>query len=112
MGHVIGGRSGTPMTNRAQASLSVGKKSQGLVASRTSSNTRRCADRIYLHIPKPAIDLLLGLVLVRGKVQQQWGKLTDDDLTTIEGRRVELVGTIQERYGIACFQLPSIRSSS
>ena len=29
---------------------------------------------------------------LRGKVQQQWGKLTDDDLTTIEGRRVELVG--------------------
>jgi uncharacterized protein YjbJ (UPF0337 family) len=36
---------------------------------------------------------------LRGKVQQQWGKLTDDDLTTIEGRRVELVGKIQERYG-------------
>ena len=29
---------------------------------------------------------------LRGKAQQQWGKLTDDDLTTIEGRRVELVG--------------------
>jgi uncharacterized protein YjbJ (UPF0337 family) len=27
---------------------------------------------------------------LRGKVQQQWGKLTDDDLTTIEGRRVGL----------------------
>ncbi|MFZ1071697.1 MAG: CsbD family protein, partial [Methyloceanibacter sp.] len=38
---------------------------------------------------------------LRGKVQQQWGKLTDDDLTTIQGRRVELVGKIQERYGIA-----------
>ena len=38
---------------------------------------------------------------MRGKVQQQWGKLTDDDLTRIEGRRVELVGKIQERYGIA-----------
>ena len=37
---------------------------------------------------------------VRGKVQQQWGKLTEDDLTRIEGRRVELVGKIQERYGI------------
>ena len=24
---------------------------------------------------------------LRGKVQQQWGKLTDDDLTTIQGRR-------------------------
>src|SRR5262245_62550863 len=38
---------------------------------------------------------------LRGKVQQQWGNLTNDDLTTIEGRRVELVGKIQERYGIA-----------
>ncbi|MET0667832.1 MAG: CsbD family protein, partial [Methyloceanibacter sp.] len=27
-----------------------------------------------------------------GKVQQQWGKLTDDDLNVVEGRRVELVG--------------------
>jgi len=36
-----------------------------------------------------------------GKMKEKWGKLTDDDLTTSEGRRVELVGTIQERYGIA-----------
>ena len=36
-----------------------------------------------------------------GKAKQQWGKLTDDDLTVVEGRRVELVGKIQERYGIA-----------
>ena len=37
----------------------------------------------------------------RGKVQQQWGRLTDDGLNYVEGRRVELVGKIQERYGIA-----------
>src|SRR5262249_16094017 len=37
----------------------------------------------------------------RGKVQQQWGELTNDDLDRVEGRRVELVGKIQERYGIA-----------
>jgi uncharacterized protein YjbJ (UPF0337 family) len=37
----------------------------------------------------------------RGKVQQQWGKLTNDDLDRVEGRRVELVGKIQERYGSA-----------
>jgi uncharacterized protein YjbJ (UPF0337 family) len=30
-----------------------------------------------------------------------WGKLTDDDLDLIEGRKVELVGKIQERYGLA-----------
>jgi uncharacterized protein YjbJ (UPF0337 family) len=37
----------------------------------------------------------------QGKVQQQWGKLTNDDLDLVEGNRKELVGRIQERYGIA-----------
>lgn len=36
-----------------------------------------------------------------GKVHQQWAKLTDDDLAQIEGRTEQLVGRIQERYGIA-----------
>jgi len=38
---------------------------------------------------------------LKGQVKQQWGKLTDDDLTRIEGKRDELVGRVQERYGIA-----------
>jgi uncharacterized protein YjbJ (UPF0337 family) len=37
---------------------------------------------------------------IKGKVQQQWGKLTNDDLNLVEGKRTELVGRIQERYGI------------
>jgi uncharacterized protein YjbJ (UPF0337 family) len=36
---------------------------------------------------------------VRGNVKKQWGKLTDSDLTAIGGRREELEGKIQERYG-------------
>ena len=36
-----------------------------------------------------------------GTVKEKWGKLTDDDLTAIEGQREQLVGRIQERYGIA-----------
>jgi uncharacterized protein YjbJ (UPF0337 family) len=36
-----------------------------------------------------------------GKAKVQWGKLTDDDLALIEGRQDQLVGRIQERYGIA-----------
>ena len=36
-----------------------------------------------------------------GKVKEQWGKLTDDDITIIEGKRDQLVGRVQERYGIA-----------
>lgn len=38
---------------------------------------------------------------LKGKVQQHWGKLTNDDLDIIEGNRKELVGKIQERYGIS-----------
>ncbi|EFC55276.1 CsbD-like protein [Enterobacter cancerogenus ATCC 35316] len=35
----------------------------------------------------------------KGKAKEQWGKLTDDDMTVIEGKRDQLVGKIQERYG-------------
>jgi uncharacterized protein YjbJ (UPF0337 family) len=36
-----------------------------------------------------------------GKVQEQWGKLTDDDIDIVAGRRDQLAGKIQERYGCA-----------
>ncbi len=36
-----------------------------------------------------------------GHVKEKWGKLTDDDLQVIRGKRDQLVGKIQERYGIA-----------
>ncbi|MBR9764367.1 MAG: CsbD family protein [Rhodobacteraceae bacterium] len=38
---------------------------------------------------------------VKGEAIAQWGKLTDDDVDVIDGRREQLVGKIQERYGIA-----------
>ena len=38
--------------------------------------------------------------LFKGKVQKQWGKLTNDDIAAANGRREELVGRIQARYGI------------
>jgi uncharacterized protein YjbJ (UPF0337 family) len=37
----------------------------------------------------------------RGQVKEKWGRLTDDDLDVIDGRRQQLVGKIQEHYGIA-----------
>ncbi len=37
----------------------------------------------------------------QGKVKEQWGKLTDDDLNRIEGKRDQLAGAIEKRYGIA-----------
>jgi uncharacterized protein YjbJ (UPF0337 family) len=36
-----------------------------------------------------------------GKIKEKWGKLTDDDLTTISGKKDQLVGKLQERYGMA-----------
>jgi uncharacterized protein YjbJ (UPF0337 family) len=38
---------------------------------------------------------------LKGKVREQWGKLTNDDLDQIQGRAEQLVGRIQERYGVA-----------
>lgn len=37
---------------------------------------------------------------MKGKVKEKWGQLTDDDLTEIEGRRDQLIGRIQQRYGL------------
>lgn len=36
---------------------------------------------------------------VKGKVRQQWGKLTDDDFTRLSGKTEELAGVLQQRYG-------------
>jgi uncharacterized protein YjbJ (UPF0337 family) len=37
----------------------------------------------------------------KGQVKEQWGKLTDDDFDKAAGRRDQLAGRIQERYGLA-----------
>jgi len=42
-----------------------------------------------------------GWMSTKGAVKEQWGKLTDDDLTTISGKRDQLVGKIQIRYGVS-----------
>ena len=36
----------------------------------------------------------------KGRIRVRWGKLTDDKLDLINGKRVELAGKIQEAYGI------------
>lgn len=35
----------------------------------------------------------------KGKIKQQWGKLTDDDIDKIDGQSEQLVGRIQKAYG-------------
>jgi len=37
----------------------------------------------------------------QGKMLEQWGKLTDDDIDVASGRRDQLAGKLQERYGWA-----------
>ncbi|MFO7866307.1 MAG: CsbD family protein [Candidatus Aminicenantes bacterium] len=36
---------------------------------------------------------------LKGKAQSKWGKLTDDDLDVAMGRKDQLIGVLQERYG-------------
>jgi uncharacterized protein YjbJ (UPF0337 family) len=36
---------------------------------------------------------------LKGTVKQKWGKLTDDDLLTLTGKKDEFIGKLQERYG-------------
>ena len=37
----------------------------------------------------------------KGKVRERWGKLTDDDLDVVSGKREQLIGVLQNRYGVA-----------
>lgn len=38
---------------------------------------------------------------VKGRVKRTWGKLTDDDVDQVAGIRDELIGKVQQRYGVA-----------
>ena len=38
---------------------------------------------------------------VKGSVKERWGKLTDDDIAVSDGQHDQLIGKVQERYGIA-----------
>jgi uncharacterized protein YjbJ (UPF0337 family) len=47
-------------------------------------------------------DLIQGdWMQFKGKVHQNWAKLTDEDLTRIGGRREQLVDRLRARYGFA-----------
>jgi uncharacterized protein YjbJ (UPF0337 family) len=36
---------------------------------------------------------------IRGRIKQKWAKLTDDDIKLLGGKKDELVGKLQQRYG-------------
>ena len=37
---------------------------------------------------------------VTGQLKSKWGKLTDDDVSVVAGKRDMLAGKLQERYGV------------
>lgn len=37
----------------------------------------------------------------KGKLKEKWGDLTDDDIQMLDGKKDQLAGKLQERYGIA-----------
>lgn len=45
-------------------------------------------------------DMLVGKWHeMKGYVREQWGKLTDDEVTQLSGKSEELSGVLQQRYG-------------
>lgn len=38
---------------------------------------------------------------LKGEIKQQWGELTDDEVTKLDGKTDSLIGALQERYGKA-----------
>jgi uncharacterized protein YjbJ (UPF0337 family) len=49
---------------------------------------------------------------VKGKLKQQYAKLTDDDLTYVEGKEDELLGRIQKRLGVSAEEARGILEES
>jgi len=52
-------------------------------------------------LPAPGAPSERNWKQATGRAKEQWGKLTDDDLDVVAGRRDQLAGKIQERYGVA-----------
>jgi len=47
-------------------------------------------------------DILMGKwKQLKGKIKEQWGDLTDDEIDKLEGRKDRLIGALQERYGMS-----------
>ncbi len=45
-------------------------------------------------------DIIMGRWnQIKGEVKERWGRLTDDDITKVEGQRDKLLGILQEKYG-------------
>ena len=46
-------------------------------------------------------DYRTGIMECTSRGKEKWGKLTDDDLTAVEGKKDKLLGLLQQKYGYA-----------
>ena len=61
----------------------------------------RSSSSPYGRYPMNENELKGNWQVVKGKVREKWGKLTDQDIDVIAGKRDQLVGKLRERYGHA-----------
>src|SRR5262249_46495078 len=72
------------------------------VAIQVSGELRRVSRRAITRGGYVNTDVLEGKwKQMRGQMKEWWGKLSDDDLDVIAGKREKLIGTLQEKYGWA-----------
>ena len=60
-----------------------------------------CVKEVYGEIKMNSDQLQGKWKEMKGVVKERWGKLTDDDLDVIAGQQEQLIGRIQNRYGVA-----------
>jgi uncharacterized protein YjbJ (UPF0337 family) len=81
-------------------------EAKGKIDGATVATTRALTRRRHIHHFRRSAHMNWDRVegnwkQFTGKVKEKWGKLTDDDLQVINGQQDQLVGRIQERYGVA-----------
>jgi uncharacterized protein YjbJ (UPF0337 family) len=79
-------------------------KSDGTLMGTSRSATRKICGVPRLPLEEDGMDwdrIAGNWKQFGGKIKEKWGQLTDDDVTAINGRRDQLEGKLQERYGWA-----------
>lgn len=91
LGHLANERSSGPAAHSLKGSFAGNQKRRGVDSPQEQSRGVNAVDwnRVEGNWKQ-----------VKGRVQEQWGELTDDDLDVIQGDRERLEGKIQERYGV------------
>src|SRR5579862_4787461 len=84
----------------ACAALAIGAAPM-IVQAQTASTTTTTSTSVSPEVKTMWEKMKGSWQQTKGAVKEQWGKLTDDDLMQVQGRREILVGKIQTRYGIS-----------